>query len=135
MSDVDLDVRVRFLETLEAFRSSDDAHKLDYLAAMLLDEIHGLDSGAAGRQHRIGDHDRALTNRARELAVILVRLMRRRVAVQANVSDLGGGNKLLYAADHAKSGPEDRNDGQLLAADHGRHAFLNGSFDFDIFHG
>ena len=42
MSDIDLDIRVFFLKSLQTFRGGDDAHELDLLAAVFLDELQGV---------------------------------------------------------------------------------------------
>ena len=45
---VDLNVRMSLVKTLHTFRSSDDAHKFNAFASVLIDEINGRTCGTAG---------------------------------------------------------------------------------------
>ena len=86
-----------------------------------------LNCGAAGCQHGIHDYDLTLINGNRQLAVVFVRLVGFRIAVESDMPDLRGRHQGRDPVYHAQSGTQDRNDSQLLPGKHRRHTFLNGS--------
>ena len=133
MAHIDLNVRMLFVQTLYAFRSCDHAHELDLLAAMLLDELDGVNGGTAGGQHRVGDHDGSELDGRGELAVVFHRLVGLRIAVESDMTYLGGGNQHQDAVGHAETCAEDRYYRQLLACNHRSLALLDGGLHFDIF--
>ena len=75
MADIDLNIRVCFLETFESFRSRDDAHEFDLFSAMLLDEIYGSNCRTTGCEHRVKSYDQSLVDGIREFAVIFMWLV------------------------------------------------------------
>ena len=97
------------------------------------DRRRGRNGGAARGKHRIENDNKAVGDVFGQLAVVFVRFKRHFVAVQTDVSDLGGGNKRKKAADHAESGTQDRNNGKLLAGDHLGLGGGDGRFDFHVF--
>ena len=72
MAHIDLDIRMGLSETLQAFRSRNDAHEFNMLSAMLLDEVNGCHSRAAGGQHGICYYNGTLLDGIRQLTEIFV---------------------------------------------------------------
>ena len=73
-----------------------------------------------GREHRI-EHDReALADIARQLAVVLHRLQRCGVAIQADMADARGRNQIEHAVEQAVARAQDRDQAQFLRRQHGR---------------
>ena len=114
-------------QTFDAFRSSDDGHKFDLLSTVLFNEVYSSDRRSAGCQHRICNNDQTLGNRARQLAVILVRFMGFLVTVQTDMTDLCCRHQCLDTADHTKTCTQDRHDRKVLSGDLRSHAFLDRS--------
>ena len=69
--DKDVNVRVILLHTLDAFGCAYDAHELDMLDAVLLEEGDRSGGGAAGREHRVDNDNVALLNVGGHLEVVL----------------------------------------------------------------
>lgn len=124
MAHIDLDIGMGCTETLQAFRRSNDGHKLDLFPAVLLDEINGSHAGTSGSQHGISDNDGALLNGVGKLAVILMRLMGDFIAVQSNMAYLCAGNQCKDAVHHAQPCTEDRNHSQLASAEYLIQSFV-----------
>src|SRR6185312_2604345 len=114
---VDLDVGVRGLDALEALRRGDQDQALDARAAGGLQHVHGGDQGTGSGQHRVDDQRDALVHAAGELLVVGDRLQRPLVALQAHHADLGGGDQVEHARQHAEARAQDRYDGDLGALD------------------
>ena len=68
------------MKTLHAFRRRNNTQKFNMLSAVFLNKIYRCHRGTARCQHRVKRRDRTLLNRAWQLAVILLRLMRVMVA-------------------------------------------------------
>ena len=132
MADVDLDVGMGLVQLLQALGGGDNAHELDLLPAVLLDHLDGVAGRSARSQHGVNDHDGPLFNRGRQLAVVFVGLVGLRVAVEADVADLGRGHQGKDAVDHAETCAEDGHDGHLLAGDDGAHGVFNGGLHGDF---
>ena len=120
------------MQSLDTFRCSDDKHTLDIFSTMLFDIIYCCNSGSTGCKHRIYDNDKTLVNRIRQFAVILMRLMGLRIAVQTDVSDLRRRNQCSHTIYHTKSCTKYRYDGKLFAGDHRAHACLNRCLNLHI---
>ena len=113
----DVHVWVLLLHALHALGRTDDAHELDVLHAVGLQEVDGGGGGSAGGQHRV-DHDHvALGDVGGHLEVVLHGQLGLGVAEQADVADLDVGHHADHAVHHAQTGAEDGNDGKLLAGD------------------
>ena len=104
MSDINLDIRVCFVQAFQSFRGRDDGHELDVLSAVLLNEINCGYCGAAGGQHRVGDNDSTQFDRGWQLAVVFVRLMGCLVAVESDVTNLCGRNECQNTIYHTETG-------------------------------
>ena len=120
------------LQRVDALGAAHQAHQGDALAAAALDEVDGGDGGAAGGQHGIHHDQVALVHVGGQLAVVFHRQMGLRVAVQADVAHLRGGNDAQHAVHHAQACAQDRHDAQLLAGDDLGLALCNGRFDLDL---
>ena len=116
-ADEDLNVRMSLLNRSNTFRRTDEVHQLDVLDAAALEAVDRSDSGAAGRQHRVEQQNVAVLDVTRQLAVILDRLEGLRVAIQADVADLGCRDHLQNTLYHAETCAQDRNESDLLAGE------------------
>ena len=58
-----------------------------------------------------------------------------RVAVQANVADLGRGDQIDHRIHHAESGTQDRDDRHFLARQHAHLCLGDGGLDLHLFGG
>ena len=58
-----------------------------------------------------------------------------RIPVEADVAHLGGGDQINDGVHHAQAGPEDRDDGQLLAGQHPNGGLRHGGLDFHFLGG
>ena len=92
MAHIDLDIRMGLSETLQAFRSRNDAHEFNMLSAMLLDEIYGSNCRTTGCEHRVKSYDQSLVDGIREFAVIFMWLVGYMITVKSDVADLCGWN-------------------------------------------
>src|SRR3569833_2792993 len=89
--------------------------------------------GLLGPVHRIDDDDQAVLELRWRLEVVLDRLQRLVVAIDADVGDAGGGHEIQHAVEQPIAGAQDRGEDQLLALDGGRIHHLQGRFDRDHF--
>ena len=55
------------------------------------------------------------------------------ITVEADVSDLCGGDQGKDAADHSQACAQDRDNGELSACNHGRHGLFQGRLDLNVF--
>ena len=113
----DLHVRMPAFEHAQAFRRGHQEQALDALAAGGLEHVDGGDQGAAGGQHRVEDDRGAFVHATGELLVVADRFERPLVALQSDHADLGGGNQLEHARQHAQAGAQDRHQRHLGALD------------------
>ncbi len=90
------------------------------LAPRFLELVDGGDRRVAGRQHGIDDDDQPVIQLGRGLVVVLDRLQRLVVAIDADMGDAGGRDEVEHAVEQAIAGPQDRGEHQLLALDRGR---------------
>ena len=60
MSNINLDIRMSLSQTLQSFRSSNDSHKLDMLAAVLLDKINSLQLVAELADYQLRNYENLL---------------------------------------------------------------------------
>ena len=130
--DVDGDVGMRCIDGVYAFRRSDKAQEDDALRTLLFQEVERCDGTAARGEHGIDDDEHALADIARQLAEVFDGLQRRRVAVEADVADAGGGYEAQHAFRHAESRTQDGDDAELLARELLRMAGSYGRLDLDI---
>ena len=98
-SQVHLHVGMGSLDSPDALGAADDVHHDDVLAAVLLQEVDGSHSGAAGSQHGVNHEGDAVLDILRKLAVVFHRLVGLGVTVQADVADLGGGDQCKLPED------------------------------------
>ena len=128
-----LDIGMDSMELFQTFRCCNNAQEVNVLATVLLDEIDGFHSGTAGCQHGIHNINGALTDVGGEFAEVLMGLQGLFIAVDADVTDLGGGHQAEHTVDHTQTGSQNGNNSGLLAGDHGAHGGLQRSFDGDVF--
>ena len=86
-------------------------------APAFFEHRHGGGGRVAGREHRVEQQHVALGDVGRELHVVLDRLERLLVAVEADEADAGDGDQREDAVEHPDAGAQDRADGDLLAGD------------------
>ena len=98
----------------DAFRRGDQDQRLDVLAALAFEHVHGGHQRAAGGQHRVDDHRQTLVQLADEALEIGFGHQRLVVAGDADDADLGVGNQVEHAVQHADAGAQDGYDGDLL---------------------
>ena len=84
-----------------------------------LSRVDGGDRGVAGREHRIDDDHVAVAHVLGDLVVVLDRLERLGIAVQADVADARRRQDVEHAVEDAGAGAEDRDEHDLLAVEHG----------------
>lgn len=120
------------VDDADALRRSDEAHEDDVLGALLLEQRERGRRAAARGEHRVDDDERALGDVARQLAVVLDRLQRLRVAVHADVADAGRRDHVDDAVEHAEAGAQDRHDADFLAGEHLLLALANRRLDLDF---
>ena len=119
----------------DAFGRGDQVDQTDVVAAALLQERDGGGGAAAGGQHGIQHQKLAVLAVVRQLAVVFHRVEGFRIAVQADVTHLGRGDQVQHAVHHAQTGPQDRNDADLLAAENVGFGRADGSFHFGFLGG
>ena len=128
----DVYVRMGILQCLEALRCGYDTKETDVIAPVLFESVDGVDGGAACRAHRVDDEYVTFVDVGRKLAVVLDRLESRRIAVHADMSDLGARDQLLKAFDHAEARAKDRDDRQLFACQALSGRLADRGLDIDI---
>ena len=115
-------VGVGRLHAGDAFRGGEEAEEADVGGAGLLEQRHGGDGGVAGGEHRVERDGDALVEVGRDLGVVLHRLQRGLVAVEADEADARRGDELEHAVEQAVAGAQDRDERELLALeDRGLH--------------
>ena len=77
--------------------------QIDVASALLAKQLDGGGGRAARREHRVDDQDVAVGDVVGQLAVVLDRAQRHRVAVQPDVADARRGDQLEDAVDHAET--------------------------------
>ena len=133
MADVDLNVRMCLVKSFDTFRSSDNTHEFDVSAAMFLDHGDGINSRTACCQHWVADNDGTFFDRARQFAVVFMRLEGFFVTVETDMADFCRWNESKDTFNHTETCAQNRNDSQLTACDHWCLAFFNRCFDFNFF--
>lgn len=86
----------------------------DWVARRFMEPMRRVE-GAAGRQHGVEDDSHALVDVLGELGVVLHRFEGLLVAEHAHHADLGTGNHIQEAVEHAETGAQDGHGGDLLA--------------------
>ena len=81
---IDVHVRVRFFNALDAFGGAYEVEAEDALAAALFEEVNRGDERSAGRQHGVKDDGDALVDLLGELHVVFHGLQRLFIPVQAD---------------------------------------------------
>ena len=74
----------------------------------------------------------ALAHVRRQLAVVFHRQVRLRIAVEADMADLGRGHEVGHAVHHAKARAQNGHDAQLFAGEHVGLARGDGGLDLDL---
>ena len=95
--------------------------------------MNGGDGASAGREHRIEEQELALGGIAGNFEVIVDRLERLVIAIEADVSDARRGDEFEDAFDHTESSPQDWDERELLPGDALTDGALEGGLDGDIF--
>ena len=114
------------------FGRRDDREQPDARRARVLDELHGVHGRVAGREHRVEQDHLAVGDVLRQLHVVLDRMQRLLVAVEADEADARAGDQRQHAVEHPEPGAEDRADGDLLAGDARERAQLERRLDVDV---
>ena len=115
MADVDLNVRMCLVKSFDTFRSSDNTHEFDVSAAMFLDHGDGINSRTACCQHWVADNDGTFFDRARQFAVVFMRLEGFFVTVETDMADFCRWNESKDTLNHTETCTQDRNNSQLTA--------------------
>ena len=89
-------------DLLDALGRGDEDEQVDVLGALLAQQLDRGRRRATRREHRVDDEHVALGDVVGELAVVLDRLERHRVAVQADVAHARRRDELEDAVDHAR---------------------------------
>ena len=87
MTAVNINIRVCPGKAFQPLRRSDDAEEFDIMPSLSLYKIHGCDSGAAGRQHRIQNQNGSFADSLRKLTVIFMRLMGHRIPLKPHMAN------------------------------------------------
>ena len=111
----DRHVGVSFAKARDAFRRGDKTEELDPLCTGALERRDRARGASAGREHWIEQEEIALRRVARHLEVVVHRLERVVVAIQADVPNARTRHELQDPFDHAESRAKDRHERQLLA--------------------
>ena len=86
-----------------------------------------------GGNHWVDDDAEALAHVVRQLQVVLDRLERDRVAVQADVADPCGGHEIQHAVQDSVAGAQDRDEAEFLAGEAGgQHGSRGVSIAMDV---
>jgi hypothetical protein len=100
--------------------------------------LHRRDSGGGrvpGRKHRVEEDDVALGDVGRQLHVVLDRLERLLVPVEADEADAGARDQAEDAVEHSEPRAQDRADRHLLAGDPLNGRPLERRLDLDLLRG
>ena len=100
---------------------------------MLLDLGDGVNGATAGSQHGVQHQHITLRDILRQFAEILHRLQGLLVAVQANKTDLGGGQQGEHTVQHTHTSAEDGHQSQLAACQHLGLCHGDGGLDLHLF--
>ncbi len=119
-------------EALDALRRGEQADEAQIPRAALLQALHGGDSRIGGGQHRIEHQDHAVGDVGGRLEIILHRLERFRIAIEADMGDAGGGEEVQHPVEEADARAQDRREDELLARDLRSHH--RGERSFDLHH-
>ena len=120
------------VHALDSLRRGDETDERDRAGAGVLDLRDRRDARVPRREHRV-EHDRvAVLEVVRQLDVVLDRLERLLVAVQADEPDPRAGDERQHPVEHPHPGAEHRADGDLFPGDalHGRP--LERRLDLDV---
>src|SRR5438445_963058 len=104
-----VDVRMSLLEGLDAFWCGDHANQPDAVRPVLFEDLHGLDGGPAGGQHRVEDHGDLAPDVGGQLDVVAGGDRRALVALEAYVTDRDLGQQLQHRRHKSQAGPQDGN--------------------------
>ena len=113
--DDDFDVGVGRRKGLDAFGGGEDGDDGEVADALALEEIDGVGEGAAGGEHGVEEERAHGFGAWGEAEIVFNGLEGFFVAVDADVADLGGGDEVEDAFDHAEAGAEDGDEEDLLA--------------------
>jgi hypothetical protein len=120
------------VDALDALGCGHEAHEDHRSCARFLDLRDRRDAGVSRRQHRVEDDGIALGEVGGELDVVLDRLERLLVAIEADEADPGAGDEREDAVEHAHAGPQHRADRHLLARDPLDDRALERGLDLDV---
>src|SRR6266550_542180 len=110
----DGDVGVGLEHAPHALGRGDEAEEADPLGAGVLERAHGVRRRAAGGEHGIEHEEIARVFARWDFEIVVDRLERVVLTVDADVADAGRRDELRDALDHAESGAQDRHEGELL---------------------
>src|SRR5436853_5272640 len=110
----DGDVGVGLEHATHALGRRDEAKEADALGAGVLERAHGGRRRAAGREHGIEHEEIARVLAGWDLEIVVDRLERVVLAVDADVADARRGDELRDTPDHAEPRAQGRHEGALL---------------------
>ena len=129
---VDRHVGVGFLQRGNALGRSQQADELDRTRGQLFQPVNGGGGRIAGGQHGVDDDDVAFLHLGGHLEVVLHRLQRGRVTVQADVAHARPRHHVEHAVQKAVARPQDGHEHQFLAIDDFAGHGLQRGFDLDV---
>ena len=91
-------------EFLDPLGRGQKAEESQVVSAALLEVVDRRDGRVGGGQHRVDDDDQPVLEVGRGLEVILDRLQRLVVAVDADMGDAGGGDEIEHAIEQPVAG-------------------------------
>ena len=123
-----------FLQRSNAFRTGQQANKLDGLRVKLLEPLNGCNGGVASSQHRVDHHNVALFHVMRHLEVVLNRCECFGVTVQTNMTNPSTRHHAEHAFKNTVASTQDGHKNQFFAVDNFAGGGFKRCFDFDVLH-
>ncbi len=117
---VDRDVGMMAVEGGQPLGTRQQADELDRARVRVPQTVHGRHRGVAGGQHGVDDDRVTALHLLRHLEVVLDGDQRLGIAIQAHVTDPCAGQQAEHAVQDADARPQDRDQHDLLAVQHGR---------------
>jgi hypothetical protein len=128
----DRNIGMRVVHALDSGRRGDETEKSNTLGTGALQRVDCGDGTSAGREHRIEQQELALGRIAGNLEVVVDRFERVVIAIESDMSDARRRHEFEDALDHSESGPEDRDERELLTGDPLADGSLERRLDSDI---
>ena len=124
----DTDVGMLVGEVAKSFGRGDEAEETNACRARSLQRSYGRSGASTGSEHGIEKQKLTFGSITRDLEVVIHRLERVVVSIQADVSDARGRNETQNSFHHSESGPQNRHECQLLAT----HAVTRRSLEWCV---